>query len=230
MRNWRAARHAEQGQFETANDRFQRRNRYLTAFCILIATGVHLSLFATNPRMHVRALEPAAEDIVALTLPPEVRIPPPPRAIARPATPRVSAVADEFTIAPTTFEANPATGLPPPPARVERRDKGQTPVYVPHDVAPRILNGPDVAWLLQQNYPRTLREAGIEGTVLLWIYVDAAGGPTDFLVHSSSGYTAFDEAAMKVAPHLRFEPALQMDRPVAVWIAQPFEFALERGS
>ena len=232
MRKRRAARPAETARerFETANDRFQRRDRYLTATCILIAAAVHVSLFAANPRMQVRALEPAGEDIVALTLPPEVRIPPPPTSIARPATPRVSAVAEDFTIAPTTFEANPAASLPPPPARVEKQDRGRTPVYVPHDVPPRILNGPDVAWLLEQNYPRTLREAGIEGRVVLWIYVDAGGGPGECRVHSSSGYGALDEAALKVAPHLRFEPALQMDRPVAVWIAQPFEFSLAKTS
>ncbi len=90
----------------------------------------------------------------------------------RPATPRLSAgpVADELTISPTTFHANPAASLPPPPADVQRQKKG-VPVYVAHDVAPRILNGAEVAELLKQNYPRTLREAGVQGTVVLWVHV-----------------------------------------------------------
>ena len=230
MMNWRVARDEKKArkQFETANERFQQRSFYLTLTCLLIATCVHLSLYAINPRMHVRAMESAREGIVALSLPPEVQIPPPPQSIARPATPRVSALAEEFTIAPTTFEANPAENLPPPPASVKRQEKGRTPVYVPHDVAPRVLNGAEVATRLRQHYPRTLREAGIQGTVTLWVYVDAEGGPTDCLVHSSSGYPMFDEVAVEVAAYLRFAPATQMDKPVAVWIAQPFEFSLQR--
>ncbi len=78
-------------QLETANDRFQRHNRDLTVTCLLIATGVHFSLFELNPRMQIGDMETTGEEIVAMTLPPDVQIPPPPQSIARPATPRVSA-------------------------------------------------------------------------------------------------------------------------------------------
>ncbi len=181
MQNWRIrSRDREEAgdPYETANDRFQRRYRYLTAVSLLIATSLHFGVFALNPRMVVRAMESTGEETVVLTLPPEVRIPPPPQSIARPATPRVSAgpVADELTISPTTFDANPAANLPPPPADVKRQKKGG-PSYVEHDVAPRILNGAEVAKLLEDNYPRTLREAGVQGTVILWVYVDSEGRP-----------------------------------------------------
>jgi len=231
MKNWRIRprdREETGDPFETANDRFQRRYRYLTAVSLLIATSVHFGVFALNPRMVVQAIESAGEETVALTLPPEVRIPPPPQSIARPATPRVSAgpVADELTISPTTFDANPAASLPPPPADVQRQEKGG-PSYVEHDVAPRILNGADVAALLEQNYPRVLREAGVQATVILWLYVDSEGRPGECRVHSSSGYPMLDEAAEKVAARMRFAPAQLMDKPVGVWIAQPFKFALQ---
>ena len=84
MRNWRIRPpdREDAGQpFETANDRFHRRYRYLTASSLLIATTAHFGVFALNPRMVVPATEPAGERIVALTLPPEVRIPPPPQSI-----------------------------------------------------------------------------------------------------------------------------------------------------
>ena len=231
MKNWRSRpcqREESHDPFETANDRFQRRNRSLIASCLLIATSVHFGVFALNPRMVVQAMESSGEEIVALTLPPEVRIPPPPQSIMRPATPRLSAgpVTDELTISPTTFDANPAASLPPPPADVKRQKKGG-PVYVAHDVGPRILNGAEVAELLEQNYPRTLREAGVQGTVILWVYVDIEGLPADCLVHSSSGYQMLDSAAQKVAAQMRFAPAQLMDKSVAVWIAQPFEFSLQ---
>ena len=215
-------------QLETANDRFHRRNRDLTVTCLLIATGVHFSLFELNPRMQIGDMETAGEEIVAMTLPPDVQIPPPPQSIARPATPRVSAgpVADEITIAPTTFDANPVESLPPPPVNVKRQEKKSTPFYVAHEVEPRLLNGAEVAMLLERNYPRTLCEAGIEGKVVLWVFVGTEGEPADCLVHSSSGYPMLDEAAKKVAAHMRFAPALHMDKPVAVWIAQPVEFSV----
>jgi TonB family protein len=43
-------------------------------------------------------------------------------------------------------------------------------------------------------------------------------------VHTTSGYAAFDDAARDVAEYMQFAPAQHRDKPVAVWIAQPFEF------
>ncbi len=215
-------------QFEAANDRFRREYQSLTAVGILIATGVHFGLFAVNPRMSVHAMESGSEAIVAMALPPEVRIPPPPQLIPRPATPRVSAaeVADEVTIAPTTFEANPVENLPPPPAVATIQRKEHTPFYVARDVEPRLLNGPEISGLLKQNYPSMLCEAGIQGRVILWVFVDTGGKPADCLIHSSSGYPLLDEVAREVVTHMKFAPALHMDKPVAVWIAQPIHFSV----
>ena len=230
MKNWRERARDEkkvQEQFETANERFHRRSRCLTGACLLIATIVHFGLFELNPKMYVTAMESVGEEIVAMTLPPEVQIPPPPQSIVRPAVPRISAgpVTEDLTIAPTTFDANPAETLLPPPVNVKRQEK-DGPFYVPHDTKPRLLNGAEVTRLLKQNYPRTLREAGIEGKVVLWIYVSAEGWPADCRVHSSSGYPVLDQAATNVADHMRFAPAQLMDKPVAVWIEQPFAFSL----
>ena len=119
-------------QFETANRRFQ--NRYLgsMAVCILIATAIHFGLFALNPRLHIAEIEASQLETVSLTLPPEVRIPPPPQQIVRPARPRVAHadLAPEVTIAPTTFGANPVETLPAPP-RVTTQEKEQVPFLRP---------------------------------------------------------------------------------------------------
>lgn len=214
-------------QFETANDRFERGYGITTTWCILTATALHFAVFAANPRLQVAGIDVAGEEIFAMTLPPDVRIPPPPHSIARPARPRVSdaAVAEEITIAPTTFDANPVETLPaPPPVVTEKQER--MPFHVPRDVEPRLLNGTEIAFLLQQNYPRALCEAGIEGKVLLWIFVDENGGSAACRVHTSSGYARLDEAAKEVVSHMRFAPAMHMDKPVAVWIAQPVEFTI----
>jgi protein TonB len=80
--------------------------------------------------------------------------------------------------------------------------------------------------LLERRYPKSLADAGIEGRVLLWILIDEKGAPVTSRVHTTSGYAAFDGAAGEVARYMRFAPAQHLDKPVAVWIAQPFEFKL----
>jgi protein TonB len=213
-------------QFEAANRRFQRRYPMTVAFCLIVATAIHGGVFAANPGLRLAHFDTARDDFVAMALPPEVRIPAPPSMIARPARPRVSetSVAREVTISPTTFEANPVQHLAPPPPVVRREEREAEPFYVPHEVEPRLLNGKEIATALKRAYPQALCEAGIHGTVVLWIFVDEGGGPTACRVHTSSGYTMLDAAARDVVAHMRFAPALHMDKPVAVWIAQPVEF------
>lgn len=75
-------------------------------------------------------------------------------------------------------------------------------------------------------YPRGLFEQGIEGTVLLKLYVDSAGGlvSDSSQVFESSGYPALDSAALAGADQLRFSPALHDGDPVAAAFLQPIEF------
>ena len=75
-------------------------------------------------------------------------------------------------------------------------------------------------------YPPGLLEQGIEGRVLLRLFVDAQGS----LVHDStrvaesSGYPALDSAALTGSAELRFSPALRNGRPVAAPFLQPVHF------
>lgn len=75
-------------------------------------------------------------------------------------------------------------------------------------------------------YPRGLFDQGIEGTVLLKLFVDSAGNLlTDSSeVFESSGYPALDSAALAGASDLRFSPALRDGEPVAAAFLQPIEF------
>lgn len=78
-------------------------------------------------------------------------------------------------------------------------------------------------------YPDALLEQGIEGQVLLRLYVDAAGHiiPDSTRIEESSGYPALDSAALIASPELRFSPALRHGRPIAAPFIQPVQF---RGS
>lgn len=75
-------------------------------------------------------------------------------------------------------------------------------------------------------YPRALLEQGIEGRVLLRLYVDSSGRllPDSTRIAESSGYPALDSAALSGASALRFSPALRRGRPVAAPFLQPVQF------
>jgi TonB family protein len=75
-------------------------------------------------------------------------------------------------------------------------------------------------------YPTALLEQGIEGRVLLRLFVDAQGTlvPDSTRVAESSGYPALDSAALTGSTELRFSPALRNGRPVAAPFLQPVHF------
>lgn len=75
-------------------------------------------------------------------------------------------------------------------------------------------------------YPPALLEQGIEGRVLLRLYVDSAGqlDADSTRVAESSGYPALDSAALAGAPALRFSPALRNGRAVPAPFLQPVHF------
>jgi TonB family protein len=75
-------------------------------------------------------------------------------------------------------------------------------------------------------YPPALLEQGIEGRVLLRLYVDAQGTLVgdSTRIAESSGYPALDSAAVQGAPSLRFSPALRRGRPASAPFLQPVHF------
>jgi protein TonB len=79
-------------------------------------------------------------------------------------------------------------------------------------------------------YPDALLDQGIEGQVLLRLYVDSAGHmiPDSTRIEESSGYPALDSAALVASPELRFSPALRQGRPVAAPFIQPVQFRSPR--
>lgn len=79
-------------------------------------------------------------------------------------------------------------------------------------------------------YPDALLEQGIEGQVLLRLYVDSAGHviPDSTRIEESSGYPALDSAALVASPELRFSPALRQGRPIAAPFIQPVQFRSPR--
>jgi TonB family protein len=79
-------------------------------------------------------------------------------------------------------------------------------------------------------YPRPLRDQGIEGRVLLRLYADSVGRlvPDSTRIAESSGYPALDSAALLGSAELRFSPAMRRGRPVAAAFLQPVQFHTPR--
>lgn len=101
------------------------------------------------------------------------------------------------------------------------------PVFVPRDVDPELKNRREVARELSRRYPLHLQEAGIGGTVLVWLLIDEEGKVRKYEIKQSSGRKELDRAAIDVIDAMEFSPAKRRDRPIAVWVALPITFRVE---
>lgn len=158
---------------------------------------------------------------------PPVEIPPPPEAIARPAVPVISTRVDideTITIASVTFQDNPVSALPAPtlPDAAQTADE---PTFTPYEVKPELRNPGEIQRALEARYPRTLRDAGIGGRSILWVYIDEAGAVKRTRLVESTGHAELDVIAQDVMREFaRFSPAYNRDQRVPVWIQIPVSF------
>lgn len=189
-----------------APDRFRRRQGAALAVGLLISALAHLAVLGLSPTVPLPGPRPDANELQTVRLatpeppPPDVEIPPAPEPIRRPAPPDVE-----------------RGGTPTASAR---------PAFIPHDVPPRLLNEDEVRDFLRTFYPPVFRDLGMEGRVLLWLYLDDRGEVLDTRLHRSSGHRAFDELAMAVAALMRFRPALNQGQTTPVWVSLPIRFDL----
>lgn len=105
-----------------------------------------------------------------------------------------------------------------------------SPSFTPFTRAPELLNPLEVQAAMQTHYPALLRDAGIGGTVNVWIYVGVDGVPTDTRIDRSSGHQALDRAALQVVDVMRFRPAVDRERPVEAWASVPLTFTQPSGA
>jgi len=209
-----------------ANDRFKRSAEQWLYGGIIVATVFHFGLFKFFPELTASDVSFGVNEFEAIELPPEVDIPPPPEQISRPAVPVVAAaeLEEDITIAPTTFEENPVENLPPPPSDASRL--GDQPVFTPFEVRPELKNAREMLRLLDRLYPKMLKDAGIGGTVRVYVFIDTQGRVKNAQVNQSSGYDALDQAALEAAYELQYSPALNRDKKVPVWISQDITFSV----
>lgn len=210
----------------SANDRLKARFGDIVAVAFMVATLSHFLVFQMWPEMTVSdwtSPDALPLDIIDLA---SVPLPAPPPRITRPALPVIGADVDPTaTIAVMDFQR--VKELPPPPPRPAEGVSGDRFVVV-YEVAPRLTNPEEFQRALARAYPASLRDAGIGGTVTLEVFVDEQGRAREGRVTDGSGYAGLDTAAMSLIDVMRFSPALNRDRTVAVWVRLPIEFRSRR--
>ncbi len=154
--------------------------------------------------MKVDKLPPQLQNIVK---------PPPP---AKPKMP-VAAKSDDEVEA-ETIEKTDFTGLEKKEADVGFRP----PKFVAYEVAPQPLNQK----IMYSVYPEVAKKLGIEGTLFLELWIDTNGKVRNVII-TKALYPAIDKAAKEKAYQLKFKPAMQRDKPVAVRLSYPVTFKLE---
>ena len=189
--------------------------RLATLFSIILL----ILTFLIYPRyLGLIALEDVElQEIIIENIPQTQQIekPPPP---ARPSVPVESEdedIADDLTIEETDLDSFEAWDAPPPPP------EGPRVKFIPYDDPPQPLSS------IRPVYPEIAQEAGIEGTVVVQVFVDKKGRVKDTLVLKGIPNTGLDEAAVTAIKKTRFRPAKQRERAVGVWISIPVNFRLK---
>lgn len=85
---------------------------------------------------------------------------------------------------------------------------------------------PEIVVSVQPEYPEIARRAGVTGKVFVKVLVDKTGKPKKAVILKSDS-EIFNEAAIAAAMKSAFTPALQNNRPLAVWVVLPYKFTLQ---
>jgi protein TonB len=98
-------------------------------------------------------------------------------------------------------------------------DEAPPPPFVPIEKQPVIVTQ------ITPLYPEIPKRAGVEGTVIVKMWVTKEGKVKAAEVIKSSS-ELFNQAAIAAALQWTFTPAIMNDGPVAVWVTVPFTFRL----
>lgn len=98
-------------------------------------------------------------------------------------------------------------------------EEAAPPKFVPYEVPPKPLNLDEITF----PYPEVAERLGLSGTVYLELWIDTLGNVNN-VVLAKSLHPILDKVAMENAGKLKFSPAKQGDKPVAVRYSFPVRF------
>lgn len=180
---------------------------------LLVSVALHLAVFLlwsgaegdslrramSAPELVILPPHEEEESAAAPATMPTVELPAPAEPVLRPAEP---VMAEAATAEPT-----------------------DEPVWIPHEVPPRLLNPAEVQDMLAGAVLRGLGEAGLDQVAVLWLYVDRTGEVRKLQLRRSTGSPRLDAIVQGVAGRMEFSPALNQGKTVGVWISQPVRFS-----
>jgi len=105
---------------------------------------------------------------------------------------------------------------PPPPPEIPKVE------FIPHDNALSPISS------IRPIYPIAAMVAGIEGTVIVQVFVDKNGDVTETSIMKGIPHSGLNGAAVKAIKSTKFKPATQNGEPIGVWITIPLVFKLEK--
>ena len=147
--------------------------------------------------------------------------PPPPPRPSIPIESDQGDFAEDITIDETLLDEYETWEVPPLP----EDDQSRRIKFIPYYEPPEPIGG-YAAIGEKLVYPPLAMEAGIEGKVILQVFVNEKGFVEDVVVQKGLPRTGFDEAAVSAVRQVRFKPARQRDNAVAVWITIIIHFRL----
>lgn len=187
---------------------------------------------------------PEPEPVAAEPPPPPPPAPPPrPEPVARPEPPAPEPPALEMP-APQLPPAEPAlqtavpTSAAQPPSPAPAAAPASPPaapalaavpsaprVAAPEPTPPRF----DAAYLDNPKpaYPAMARRMGLQGKVLVRVFVNAAGTPEKVELKETSGSKVLDRSALDAVTRWKFVPAREGEKPVPGWVVVPIVFTLK---
>ncbi|MEK9136376.1 MAG: TonB family protein, partial [Bacteroidota bacterium] len=98
-------------------------------------------------------------------------------------------------------------------------DEGPPADFVPYEKEPQLVKK------IEPKYPELAMRAGLEGKVIVKIWVDKEGKVRQVVVLKSDA-EIFNDTAVEAAKQFVFTPAYMNNGPVAVWVSFPFRFKL----
>jgi len=103
----------------------------------------------------------------------------------------------------------------------EIKEKEPRVKFIPYDDPPKPLTP------IRPKYPEIAQEAGIEGTIIVQVFVDKKGRVKETTILKGIPNTGLDEAAIEAIRKTRFKPAKAREKSVGVWISIPINFRLK---
>jgi protein TonB len=68
---------------------------------------------------------------------------------------------------------------------------------------------------------------GEQGKVVVRVFIDTNGTPSQGSIHTSSGYDRLDQTALRTVLKWRYVPGKRAGVPQAMWFNVPLSFVLE---